>query len=157
MKFEQAIEHVLTKEGGYVFNPNDSGGETKFGISKRSYPKLDIKNLTRDQAKEIYRTDFWNRIKADQLPEQLRLHVFDFAVNAGVSKAILSLQQVAGVKTDGIIGNLTVAASKKVSPWDYAGERIRHYVAIVRKRPKDLVFLNGWMIRNLEITRISIG
>ena len=156
MQFEEAIEIVLAKEGGYVFNPKDSGGETKFGISKRSYPKLDIKNLTREQAIEIYRADFWNGVRAYRLPANIRLHVFDFAVNAGVGKAIKKLQIAASVKADGIIGNLTLEASKRVTPWKYAEERVKHYVALVRVRPNDLEFLNGWMRRNLEITKLCL-
>lgn len=69
MNFDEAFERTLGHEDGYVDDPRDPGGETKWGISKRSYPHLDIKNLTQDQAKGIYRTDFWNRINADRLPD----------------------------------------------------------------------------------------
>jgi len=156
MKFEQAIEHILDKEGGYVNNPKDSGGETKFGISKRSYPKLNIKDLTRQQAIEIYRRDFWQKIRADELPERIRLHVFDFAVNAGVTTAIKTLQGCIGINTDGIIGRNTILMCKDVTPWNYAVSRTMHYVNLVKKRPKDIVFLAGWLHRNLDITELSV-
>ena len=62
--FDQAIEVILKHEGGYANNPNDSGGETKYGISKRSYPELNIRGLTRDYAKKIYEQDFWKPLKS---------------------------------------------------------------------------------------------
>ncbi|HEV7380388.1 MAG TPA: glycosyl hydrolase 108 family protein [Dyadobacter sp.] len=155
MNFDEAIEHVLSSEGGYVNNPNDSGGETKYGISKRSYPKLDIKNLTRAQAKAIYRTDFWDKVKADQLASAVRFHVFDFAVNAGVSTAIKTLQFAAGSKKDGVLGPNTIKGSQRVSARDFGVARIRHYTALARDRPKDRVFLDGWLIRTLDVTLLS--
>ena len=66
MRFEDCIDKVLEHEGGYVNDPNDLGGETNFGVSKKAYPDLDIKNLTRDEAKEIYRKDYWERYKIEK-------------------------------------------------------------------------------------------
>ena len=63
--FLRAVKEVLKIEGGYVNNPNDRGGETKYGISKRAYPNVDIKNLTLDKAKQIYYNDYWYNIKLD--------------------------------------------------------------------------------------------
>jgi len=85
--FERAVTFVLAWEGGYVNNPVDPGGETNWGISRRSYPNLDIRNLTVAQAKEIYRTDYWLRAGCDALAWPLSLMHFDTAVNCGVSKA----------------------------------------------------------------------
>lgn len=100
-KFTKIINRVLDNEGGYVFNAADPGGETKFGISKRAYPKLDIKNLTRDQAIEIYRQDYWNRINGDKLPEEIAYQVLDTAVNHGIGNAIRMLQRAINVADDG--------------------------------------------------------
>ena len=86
-KFEHAMEFVLRWEGGYANNPADPGGETNFGISKRSYPELDIKNLTKDQAIAIYKRDYWDRCGAEQMPWPLALIHFDSAVNCGVGQA----------------------------------------------------------------------
>jgi len=85
--FEKAVDFVLQREGGYVNHPNDPGGETNFGICKRTYPKIDIKNLTRSDAIEIYRTDYWKKSGADKLDDALSLVHFDTAVNAGLSRA----------------------------------------------------------------------
>lgn len=111
--FDQCFAAVIGAEGGYANNPADPGGETKFGISKRSYPSLDIKSLTLDDAKTIYRNDYWNRVQGDTLPPPLALVVFDSAVNNGVSRAVKWLQLVAGVPQDGIVGPATLAAAAR--------------------------------------------
>ena len=75
--FDEIIEKVLEHEGGYVNDPDDAGGETNYGIAKRWYPNVDIKNLTKEQAKKIYHTDYWRRGKCDEVPPQLRHIYFD--------------------------------------------------------------------------------
>lgn len=109
-----AFELLLDIEGGLVDDKNDSGGETKYGISKKAYPKLDIANLTIEQAKDIYYQDYWKRCKCDYLPDALSVAVFDYAVNSGTIKAIKSLQMALGVTVDGIIGNQTIGAANRV-------------------------------------------
>jgi len=84
--FDTALAHVLKWEGGYSSDPNDPGGETNFGISKRAHPNEDIKNLTVERAGQIYRLEYWNRIGADNLPAALALMAFDGAVNQGVTR-----------------------------------------------------------------------
>ena len=90
--FDKAFEHVLGIEGGYVNDPKDPGGETKYGLCKRSYPTVDIKALTIEQAKAIYKRDYWDKVKGDDLPFPLNLFMFDAAVNQGVDPAIKMLQ-----------------------------------------------------------------
>lgn len=85
--FENAVSFTLKYEGGYVNNPSDSGGETNFGISKRSYPEIDIKNLTAQKAKEIYYKDYWLGAGCDKLPPLTATALFDTGVNVGVSQA----------------------------------------------------------------------
>lgn len=85
--FDKAIEFVLKWEGGYVNHPDDPGGETKYGISKRAYPDLDVANLTLDDAKVIYKRDYWDKAECDGLETHLAMIVFDTAVNCGVNKA----------------------------------------------------------------------
>lgn len=104
MTFDIAFDRLMGVEGGYVNDPNDPGGETNWGISKRSYPHVDIKNLTRDGAKAIYKTEFWDVIEADGLPGDLAFQVFDFSVNSGISTAIRYLQRALGVADDGKYG-----------------------------------------------------
>jgi len=105
ISFDQAFTRLLGHEGGYVNNPADPGGETNWGISKRSYPHLDIKHLTRDQAMTIYYTDFWQPL-GDADPA-IKFQMFDFAVNSGIATAIRKLQTAIGVADDGHWGPLS--------------------------------------------------
>lgn len=116
MDFDLAFKSVIGHEGGYVDHPSDPGGETKYGISKRSYPAEDIKNLTLDRAKEIYRRDFWDKLHLDDLPDQIRFDLFDAAVNSGVSTAIKFLQKACEVNADGKIGSITIGAANRIDP-----------------------------------------
>lgn len=113
--FGRAVEFVLSYEGGLSDDPQDSGGLTHFGISQKTYPHLDIRNLTREGAIEIYRDDYWQKCKCDQLPAHLALIAFDSAVNQGPPTAIRLLQRSLGVRDDGIIGPQTIAAAEAVS------------------------------------------
>lgn len=88
MSFDTAFAVVVGIEAGYVNDPDDPGGETQFGISKRAYPHVDIKNLTLEQAKQLYRDDYWHLCNCDALPADMALAVFDCAVNQGVSTAL---------------------------------------------------------------------
>lgn len=116
MTFNEAVERVIQREGGYVWDEHDEGGETKYGISKRSYPNVDIKTLTVDAAKVIYLNDFWKPLHCDELPAWIRLHLFDAAVNSGVKTAVKWLQQALGVEIDGIPGPDTRFAIIKADP-----------------------------------------
>lgn len=151
--FDMAIGKVLEHEGGYVNDPADPGGETNFGISKRNFPNLDIKNLTVDQAKEIYRTNYWNKVWGDQInDDELALNVFDFAVNAGTGTSARIIQEVVGAGVDGVIGNMTVAAINQTDPRiavkEFQKRRVLHYVELVKKNNTLLRFLTGWINRS---------
>ena len=118
MNFQDAFDRLIGHEGGYVNNPDDPGGETNWGISKRSYPNIDIKNLTRDGAKAIYLRDFWNRIKGDKLYDGVAYQLFDFAVNSGIETAVRYFQRAIGVADDGHWGPLSQAAADAMSETD---------------------------------------
>lgn len=105
--FDTAFARLINIEGGYSNDPNDPGGETKYGISKRSYPNVDIKNLTLDGAKAIYRADFWDVLgTADPA---IKFQAFDFAVNSGIQTAVRKLQLAIGVADDGHWGPRSAA------------------------------------------------
>lgn len=110
MNFDKAFERLIGHEGGYVNDPRDPGGETKFGISKRSYPAEDIKGLTLERAKAIYRRDFWGAAGCDAVPGAMKFDLFDMAVNSGPVTAIKTLQRSAGVTPDGLLGPITLQA-----------------------------------------------
>ena len=116
MNFDDAFSRLINSEGGYTNNPADPGGETKFGISRRSYPNVDIANLTLEGAKEIYLRDFWNPI-GDAHPS-IKFQAFDFAVNSGIQTAIRKLQAAIGVADDGHWGPISQAAADKTSESD---------------------------------------
>jgi lysozyme family protein len=116
--FTKAIERVLSHEGGDVDDPLDPGGLTRFGISQRAYPSENIKALTRDRAIALYRRDYWNKIRGDELPDVIGFQVLDAAVNHGTSRAIQWLQRAAGAESDGVMGPKTLLAVKRTSAID---------------------------------------
>lgn len=107
------LQRLFDHEGGYVDDPNDPGGRTKYGISANSYPDLDIKNLTLEAAAEIYRRDFLQPIRADEHEDGVAFQLFDFAVNSGPHQALKAIQHAVGVTVDGIIGPVTLAAIRR--------------------------------------------
>lgn len=132
--FLDLIDRVLSHEGGYVNDPRDPGGETKWGISKRSYPQLNIKGLTRDDAKAIYERDFWQRVQGDKLPRPFAFQALDAAVNHGIGNAVRWMQRAAGVADDGYIGPATLAAVARAEPADlvlnFNAERLEFYARL---------------------------
>lgn len=116
-RFKKAVELVLQHEGGYVNDPQDPGGETNYGISKRNYSRLDIRNMTRDMAVQIYYDDYWKRYGYGMIAsDDLAAKVFDMAVNMGAKRAHMILQEAINRTTpwrlavDGILGPLTIEA-----------------------------------------------
>ncbi len=116
MNFDEAFERLIGHEGGYVNHPNDPGGETKYGISKRSYPGENIKEMTLVRAKDIYQRDYWWKAGCDLVPECVKFDLFDTAVNAGPGAAIRMLQKALGVVQDGVIGPKTMQAISSMDP-----------------------------------------
>lgn len=156
-KFLDAVTIVLKDEGGYVWDKNDAGGETNFGISKRSYPNVDIKGLTKDGAIAIYYSDFWCKGPYETLADSaLASKVFNTAVNAGQSRAIKLLQQAANAQganltVDGLAGPKTIAAINAMHGpsvlQSYRDAQAAFYLAIIAKDPTQAKFKNGWIKR----------
>lgn len=116
--FEVSINRILGHEGGYVDNKKDAGGRTNWGISARSYPKLDIGALTREQAIALYKRDFWDVLDLGKLPVGVGFQLLDFAVNSGTGTASRMLQRAIGVADDGIIGPVTLNEIHRIEPHD---------------------------------------
>ncbi len=114
MNFDQAFERLIGHEGGYVNHPADPGGETKFGITKRTYPGENIAALTLARAKEIYRRDFWGAAGCDAVADGAKFDLFDMAVNSGVRRAVLTLQEAVGEAQDGQLGPRTLQAAQSM-------------------------------------------
>ena len=151
--FKKYFPILLKHEGGYVNHPNDPGGETKYGISKRVYPKEDIKNLTRERAEIIYYMDYWRPLLLDLvLSQSVAEIVFDHCVNAGKRSAISILQKCIGAATDGVPGSKTLAATNNYTTQrelfeKYKTARLAYYTSIVIGKPSFSVFLKGWTNR----------
>lgn len=110
MNFDQAFERLIGHEGGYVNDKRDPGGETKYGVSKRSYPGEDIASLTLERAKAIYKRDYWGPAGCDSVPDGVKFDLFDMAVNSGNVTAIKTLQRAVGSVPDGLLGPKTLQA-----------------------------------------------
>lgn len=133
-EFSRCIPFVLEREGGYSNDPKDPGGETKYGISKKAWPKLDIKNLTLEDAKVIYYQHYWLFV-ADKLSWPLNLCVFDTAVNQGTKKARQLLKQSG-------------------EDWKkYLELRRIEYLELIRSKPVLDRFRRGWLNRINELKK----
>ena len=155
--FDEIIEQVIKHEGGLVDDPNDSGGETNFGISKRAYPDEDIKELTVERAKELYKRDYWDRFKCGQLPDRIRHIYFDMCVNMGGGRATKILQEACNSKNsnkidvDGGIGKNTIKASANLEDFRLRAYRVMFYAELVMKKPDQIKFWVGWFKRSCEV------
>ena len=156
--FLKIISVVLRNEGGYVNNKSDPGGETRYGISKRSHPKIDIKNLTIGGAMAIYYTDYWVPMNLEGInDDELVLHIFDHGVNVGGVTSIKILQRLIGVVDDGDIGDETRRAIREYNGdilADFIKRRKLFYIMLAQKRPSSRVFLKGWLKR-IEHTKFK--
>lgn len=178
------IDDVIRREGGFVDHPADRGGPTKFGITQASLAQYcgrkvttaDVAALSRDRAKHIYRRDFYQAPRIDQLPARIQPFVFDAAVNHGPARAICLVQQICNragfgaprsaaggtapdglLAVDGVCGPKTVRAAHDadwaMKEWLLAAlveERRNFYRAIVERDPGQAVFLKGWLARLRE-------
>jgi len=157
VKFYEIIEIVLKHEGGYVNDPDDPGGETKYGISKRSFPQYDIKNLSEEDAKDIYKRHYWEPSKAEKLPDYLRMDYFDMVVNSGQGNAVKVLQGAVNnspgdkIAVDGRIGPQTIKASKGLDLLRFRAYRVLYYAKLIIKKPTLEKYWFGWFKRSLQV------
>ena len=130
--FKNSLQFVLKWEGGYVDDPTDPGGATKWGITERVYqahfPGANITDITPEQASNIYASDYWDRCGCDDLPNPYNTVVFDTAVNEGPNRALDWLRKAADVA-------------------NYMNFRKMYYLAIVNNKPDMRKFLAGWLNR----------
>ena len=149
--FKKCMPVILRNEGGYVWNINDPGGETNFGIAKKFYPNEDIKNMTIPRATYLYYRDYWLPMNLKGFKnEELVLQVFDFGINAGIRRSIKLLQRLVGVIDDGFVGPIT---TKIINDQDsdivkkFKNRRRIYYMNLAAQKPKLEVFLRGWLRR----------
>ena len=156
--FDECLKLILHHEGGYVNHPKDPGGETNLGVTKRVYEEWggtkNMKDLTVEDVAPIYKKNYWDRVKADQIPEGLNLCVFDWAVNSGTGRAAKKLQGMIGTTVDGGIGPNTLKALKIYCDTEGVEAAISNYTEIRQKFYESLstfdTFGRGWTRRNQE-------
>jgi len=163
MNFNIAVDFIFEFEGGYVYDLADPGGKTKYGISQRQYPDINISKLTRQEALEIYKKDYWDACRCDDLPDELKLAVFDCGVNQGCDGnsgfvAQKLLQRVLHVSQDGIIGPITLNTL-----WSFQGkfERLLQIYLTERalryaKTKRIEKFGHGWFRRLFVIAMTGV-
>ena len=155
MNFDTAIKHVLQVEGDYADHPADPGGKTRFGITeavaRTAGYRGDMRELPLDLAKRIYREEYWNAVRADELPAGIRLVMFDAAVNSGVGQAVRWLQRAVGVTDDGVIGPRTLAAVGALSADSVRMRVLAQRLRFMAGLPNWPAFSRGWARRVAEL------
>lgn len=150
--FYKSIDFILDNEGGLVDNPHDKGGVTNFGLSQKSYPDLDIRNLTRDQAKEIYKRDFW---KFDEIQDlTIATKLLDLTVNMGLGAAVRLVQRALGAPQDSVLGPTTLKLINVHDPvkllLEIKARQCEFYARIVLNNSSQADFLLGWLRRAVK-------
>lgn len=167
--WERSLKEVLKHEGGFVDHPQDPGGATNFGITLGTYRSYrnnqhltanDLKNITQQEVKDIYRTRYWDKIRGDDLPSGVDFLVFDFGVNAGNGRAAKMLQSLVNVPADGGIGPQTLRATHEVYAndaekliVDYTDSRAAYYQSLSHFP----TFGRGWLRRTKESEDIALS
>lgn len=164
--FDKCLAEVLKREGGFVNDPRDAGGMTNLGVTKAVYEawvgykvsEKIMRSLTPSHVKALYKQRYWDAAKCDLIPSGLDMCIFDFAVNAGVSRAIKTLQGVLGIMQDGIIGPNTIAVMDRFTKAHSASELVDIYqndrISFYKGLDKFNVFGKGW-INRVEAVRLA--
>jgi lysozyme family protein len=160
MNFDRCLEIVLHHEGGYVNHPDDPGGETNFGITVKvarinGYEGL-MRDIPMDVVRVIYRKDYWIPCRCEELPDDLRLAVFDAAVNSGVRRSIQWLQASVGATADGIFGPRTMLSVKQHNPQQVAARLCAARLDFLAGLQHFPTFGRGWVRRVVSILRSSM-
>jgi lysozyme family protein len=166
--WDKSFDLVIGSEGGFTDNVNDPGGATKWGCTKATWEKWtnrpvtieDMKNLTKEQVKPLYKARYWNAIYGDALPSGLDYCIFDAAINSGVFISSEWIQEIVGTPVDGAIGINTVAAISQINPITLINEFCDKRMAFLETRKTFPVFGNGWtervkLVRNRAIEMVT--
>lgn len=162
-RFVRIYEIVMKYEGGYVNHPNDPGGETYKGISRRAHPNWEgwklidqKKPVPEDLVRRFYYDQFWKPMRCEEMPTPVGEYLFDFAVNVGIRQAVITIQSAVNVTTDGILGPITMEAIRRsdvqMLMHKLLARRVSFYITITIQRRKQFeVFFLGWIRRTIEV------
>ena len=157
--FPAALAWILAREGGYVNNPNDAGGATNEGITQATLAAYrgcdvtahDVACIQPDEVAAIYRANYWDACRCDELPAGVDLSVMDCAVMSGPKRATQWLQYAVVAAPDGVLGPRTLLAVQHADPesviLSIAALRVAFYRGIVASKPSQVEFLAGWISR----------
>jgi len=162
--WDRCFDMVIIHEGGYVDNPVDPGGATNLGCTKAVWEqymghevtKDDIRNLTKEDVKPLYKKRYWDAIHGDALPSGLDYCIFDCAINSGVGRAAKFIQEIVGVPADGAIGNNTISAIAQINPVTLVNEFSDKRQYFLESLKIFATFGKGWTKRVLEVRNKSI-
>ena len=159
--FDKCLEMLLHHEGGYVWHEEDPGGETNLGVTKKVYQDWggtkEMIDLTVEDVAPIYKKNYWDRCKCDELGSGLDWAVFDWAVNSGTKRVSKALQKACGAERDGVIGNKTLALAN--------GQNVKYMIeeiGVIRQSFYESLrtfktFGRGWTRRNKETTEQALS
>lgn len=155
-EIRRAILKTIKKEGGYVNDPLDAGGETHYGISKRAFPDEDIKGMTIWRAMEIYRKWYADPLRLSEINNpRIGWKIFDVGVNTGLQRSVKLAQETCGADVDGIMGPQTLRAINETDEVVFFAKFIpaleSFYVDIVERNPTQQKFLRGWLTRAADV------
>ena len=159
--FEECLKMLLHHEGGYVDHPEDPGGETNLGVTKKVYEEWggtkDMKDLTVEDGAPIYKKNYWSRLKCDDLPSGLDFCAFDWGVNSGTGRAAKAIQKIIGANQDGAIGPKSLALIENQDPKfmveQFGKIRQEFYEGLSTFK----TFGRGWTRRNEETTQKAVS
>ena len=162
--FVTSLETVLKHEGGYVDHPKDPGGRTNMGITQAVYEKYlnrtvteeEMKNIKIGDVRIIYKENYWDKVKGDDLPSGVDFCVFDWAVNSGVSRASKALQKIIGAKADGVIGPNSLKAVESADSEVIIQQLTEAREDFYKRLSTFDTFGKGWLSRNEKTAMLSL-
>ena len=162
--FEQSLKMLLHHEGGYVWHPEDPGGETNLGVTRAVYEQWvgrqvmdgEMKALTVADVAPIYKTNYWDRIRADDLPSGLDFAAFDWAVNSGTGRPAKVIQKYISAKQDGAIGPKTLALVAENDPSKMIQYLYEQRQKFYERLKTFETFGKGWTRRNQETLKAAM-
>lgn len=164
-RFRACLADTLKWEGGWSNHPKDPGGATMRGVIQRVYdawreknglPRRSVRLIEDSEVEAIYRENYWNLVRGDELPPGLDLATFDFGVNSGPARSARYLQTVLGVKVDGVIGPVTLKAAADANPLDTVKALMEARRKFLHQIPYKDVFIKGWLNRCAGIEQACV-